>query len=52
MPVDVFIDVTISTTETKASFDDGAKTYKLLPKISVSRSVSTGIALYCVWHYR
>ena len=39
----VFIDVIISTTETKASFDDGAKTYKLLPKISVSRSVSTGI---------
>jgi len=39
----VFIDVVISTTETKASFDDGAKTYKLLPKISVSRSVSTGI---------
>ena len=39
---DVFINVTISTPQSKASFDNGSMTYKLLPKISVSRSESTG----------
>jgi len=36
------IDVTINTTHTKTSFTDGARTYMLVPKIEVSRSVSTG----------
>ena len=33
---------TIDTTHTRASFTDGARTYKLLPKIKVSRSVASG----------
>ena len=37
-----YINVVISTSETVESFTTGGKTYKLLPKIVVSRSTSTG----------
>ena len=37
-----YINIVISTSETVASFTQGGKTYKLLPKIRVSRSTSSG----------
>jgi len=37
-----YINITVSTADTVASFTDGGKTYKLLPKIRVSRSTSSG----------
>ena len=37
-----YINIVISTSETVTSFTQGGKTYKLLPKIRVSRSTSSG----------